>query len=448
MGPTAPHCASRLGTRSVFWTAHAVAWAAEYTGLAQSFNAKPPSWAGKVFVMAKTAYFDCLSGISGDMTLGALIDLGADLSAIQEGIQSMGLGELEITTEIVKKCGFRAVYVRITHPPEHAHRHLHHIEAMIDRAGAVTEPAKIRARQIFMKLAEAEAKVHGSTIQKVHFHEVGAIDSIADIVGTAIAMDLLGIEDVQASPVPTGTGFVTIAHGRVSIPAPATAELLCGIPIAPSCVEAELTTPTGAAILKATSSAFGPIPKMTISAVGYGAGTKDLPGQANVLRIFLGTTNDAYVSSQDIVSDRVVVMETNIDDSTPQQLAYCSERLFDAGALDVYQTPCAMKKGRVGVLLTVLGAESRVEALESIIFEHTTSIGIRRHVADRHKLVRESVTIETLYGPVRGKVVRLPNNELRVSIEDDDATAIAVSGRVAIAEVKRIAEQVWRAGQK
>ncbi len=394
--------------------------------------------------MARIAYFDCLSGISGDMTLGALIDLGADVSAIETGIRSMGLGELAITTETVKKCGFRAVYVRIEHPPELAHRHLHHIEAMIDRADAISDPAKTRAHQIFMKLAEAEAKVHGSTIRKVHFHEVGAVDSIADIVGTAIAMDLLGIEDVQASPVPTGTGFVTIAHGRVSIPAPATAELLCGIPISPSSVEAELTTPTGAAILKATSSAFGPVPKMTITAVGYGAGTKDLEGQANVLRVLLGTTDDVCVSMNSIVSDRVVVMETNIDDSTPQQLAHCSDRLFDAGALDVFQIPCTMKKGRVGVLLTVLAAESRVSALESIIFEHTTSIGVRRHVSDRHKLVRENVTIETPYGPVRGKVVILPNDQCRVSIEDDDAKAIAVSGQVTVTDVKRIAEQIWR----
>ncbi len=394
--------------------------------------------------MATLAYFDCLSGISGDMTLGALIDLGADVRAIEAAVQSMGLGELAITTETVKKCGFRACYVRINHPPEHAHRHLHHIEAMIDRADAVSPAAKARAHQIFMKLALAEAKVHGSTIQKVHFHEVGAIDSIADIVGTAVAMDLLGIEDVQASPVPTGTGFVTIAHGRVSIPAPATAELLCGIPLAPSTIEAELTTPTGAAILAATCSAFGPLPSMTISAVGYGAGTKDLDGQANVLRVLLGTTDAVASGALSIQSDRVAVLETNIDDSTPQQLADCSQRLLDAGALDVYQAPVTMKKGRVGVVLTVLAAESRVGTLEQIIFEHTTSIGIRRHVADRHKLARESVTVETPFGPVRGKVVRLPGDTTRISIEDDDAKSIAASQQVSIADVKRIAEQAWR----
>ncbi len=379
------------------------------------------------------------------MTLGALIDLGADVRAIEAAVQSMGLGELSITTETVKKCGFRAIYVRISHPEEKAHRHLHHIEAMIDRADAISESAKQRARQIFMKLAEAEAKVHGSTIQKVHFHEVGAIDSIADIVGTAVAMDMLGIDEVQASPVPTGTGFVTIAHGRVSIPAPATAELLCGVPIAPSSVQAELTTPTGAAILKATSTAFGPVPSMTISAVGYGAGTKDLEGQANVLRVLLGTTNSATTKLQHVQSDRIVVLETNIDDSTPQQLADCCERLFDAGALDVYQVPVTMKKGRIGTLLTVLAAESRVSTLEQIMFEHTTSIGIRRHVADRHKLVRESVTIETQFGPVRGKVVRLPNDATRVSIEDDDAKSLAASNQVTIADVKRVAEQAWLA---
>ncbi len=397
--------------------------------------------------MAKIAYFDCLSGISGDMTLGALIDLGADPVAIQTAIRSLGLGELTLTTETVKKCGFRATSVKIEHPPEHKHRHLHHIEAMIDSAAAISAAAKIRSRAIFSVLAEAEAKVHGTTIQKVHFHEVGAIDSIADIVGSAVALDLLGIEFIQASTVPTGTGFVTIAHGRVSIPAPATAELLCGIPIAPSSVEVELTTPTGAAILKSLSTGFGPLPAMTISAVGYGAGTKDIEGQANVLRVLLGTMDVGDSLPGNIQTDHVMVLETNIDDSTPQQLADCSERLLAAGAIDVYQTPCTMKKGRVGVLLTVLAAASRVGVLERIVFEHTTSIGIRRHAADRHKLARELVTIETPLGPVRGKVARLADDRKRISIEDDDAKAIAATHRLSIAEVKRVAETAWLASR-
>ena len=230
--------------------------------------------------MARIAYFDCLSGISGDMTLGALVDLGVDIAAIESAVRSMGLPELSITSETVKKCGFRAISVKIEHPPEHAHRHLHHIAEMIDRASEIDAAAKKTAHRIFSHVAEAEAKVHGTTIEKVHFHEVGAIDSIADIVGSAVALHALGIETIVASPVPTGTGSITIAHGRVAIPAPATAELLCGIPTAESDIEAELTTPTGAAILKACASKFGPLPSMITSGVGYGAGTKDLDGQA------------------------------------------------------------------------------------------------------------------------------------------------------------------------
>ena len=206
--------------------------------------------------MPKIAYFDCLSGISGDMTLGALVDLGVPVDQLQSGVSSLGLDDLKITTETVKKVGFRAIQVHIQHPPEHAHRHLHHIVDMIDGAAEISEAAKLRAKAIFHEVAVAEAKVHGSTIEKVHFHEVGAVDSIADIVGTAIGLDALGIERVAASPVPTGHGSVTIAHGRVSIPAPATAEILRGIPLAASDVEAELTTPTGAAILKSQSKSF------------------------------------------------------------------------------------------------------------------------------------------------------------------------------------------------
>ncbi len=210
--------------------------------------------------MARIAYFDCHSGISGDMTLGALVDLGVETAAIESAVRSMGLPDLSITCETVKKCGFRAISVKIEHPAEHAHRHLHHIAAMIDGSSEIDPAAKQIAHRIFGHVAEAEAKVHGTTIEKVHFHEVGAIDSIADIVGSAVAMHALGIESIIASPVPTGTGSITIAHGRVAVPAPATAELLCGIPIVESDVEAELTTPTGAAILKACAQFWpGPV---------------------------------------------------------------------------------------------------------------------------------------------------------------------------------------------
>lgn len=396
--------------------------------------------------MARIAYFDCISGISGDMTLGALVDLGVAVGEIEAAVRSMGLPELAIQCQQVKKCGFRGIKIDISHPPEHAHRHLHHITAMIDGASEIDVEAKQLAHRIFHQLAEAEAKVHGSTIEKVHFHEVGAIDSIADIVGTAVAMRSLGIDQVVASPVPTGSGSITIAHGRVSVPAPATAELLRGIPIAASDVQAELTTPTGAAILKACAVRFGTLPSMTVTGVGYGAGTKDIEGQANVLRILLGqSTDDADPFDGVIESDQAIVLETNVDDSTPQQLADCVDRLLAAGALDVFQIPCMMKKGRAGVLLTAISPISRLLLLEQIMFEHTSSIGLRRYRVDRHKLVRVAKCVETRFGPIRGKLVTLPGGQERFTVEDDDARAIArqhgTSADAVRQEAKRIHDQ-------
>ncbi len=394
--------------------------------------------------MVQIAYFDCISGISGDMTLGALVDLGADVTAIESAVRSMGLPELTIRSETVKKRGFRAIAVHIEHPPEHAHRHLHHITEMIDRATEVPKAAKQTAHQIFQKVAEAEAKVHGSTLEKVHFHEVGAIDSIADIVGTAVAMDLLGIETISASPIPTGTGEITIAHGRVSIPAPATAELLQGIPVVGSDIRAELTTPTGAAILKACATSFGPLPSMTMKAVGYGAGSMDLEAQANVLRVILGETDKetAGLHTQ-VEADRVVILESNLDDSTPEQLADCASRLLAAGALDVFQTPCTMMKGRAGVILTAMTGSNDVTLLENIIFEHTTAIGIRRHHVDRHKLRREATVVDTEYGPIGGKIIELPSGNHRLTIEDDDARNAATANQTTTMEIRRAAAAAY-----
>jgi pyridinium-3,5-bisthiocarboxylic acid mononucleotide nickel chelatase len=387
--------------------------------------------------MAKTAYFDCLSGISGDMTLGALVDLGVEVDRLQSGIRSMGIDDIRIHAEVVNKAGFRATQIRIEHPPQKAHRHLHHIVDMIDRGTEISDSAKETAKAIFHVIAVAEAKMHHSTLQKVHFHEVGAIDSIADIVGTAIGLEALGIESVIASPVPTGHGSITIDHGRVSVPAPATAEILIGIPIAASNIEAELTTPTGAAILKSLARSFGPMPAMTIEAVGYGSGTMNLPGQPNVLRILLGETPSETAIDPAIESDRVVLLESNLDDCSPQQIADAVTRLFDAGALDVWQTPCVMKKGRSGVVLSVLTTANRVSVIESILFLHTTTIGIRRSDWSRHKLARVETTIETKWGPVRAKTVTLPGGQTRIRIEDDDARDVANRFGISADEVRR-----------
>jgi len=387
--------------------------------------------------MPQFAYFDCLSGIAGDMTLGALIDLGVDASMIESGLRSMGLPGLSLSVEPVRKAGFRALHVTIDHPAETAHRHLADIEAMIDEATEIETAAKSLGKKIFGQVAQAEAAVHGHPVEKVHFHEVGAIDSIADIVGTAIALTALEIDRVAASAIPTGTGSIQIAHGRVSIPAPATLEILKGVPIAESLVEAELTTPTGAAILKATCESFGPMPAMVPQRVGYGAGTMDLPGQANVLRIVIGHDCDNPPSLDGVESDRVVILETNIDDCTPEQIADAAERARRAGAIEVFQTPCVMKKGRGGVVLTVIGPASRIAILEHVIFDHTSSIGIRRRFEDRHKLPRRAETIETQYGPVRVKVVATLNGGRRIDVEADEASRIASAHGISCRDVHR-----------
>lgn len=371
----------------------------------------------------RIAYFDCTSGISGDMTLGALIDAGASIDRILAGIRSMGLGEISITAEVVKKYGFRATQVTITHPPEHAHRHLHHIEAMLDK-GDLSVEARDLAKLIFRNLGEAEAQVHGSTLEKVHFHEVGAIDSIADITGVAIALTELGIDRVEASPVPTGGGTIQIAHGRVGVPAPATALLLAGIPIAPSEIQAELTTPTGAAILKTTCKAFGPIPAMQIRAIGCGSGTMDLEKQANILRVLIGDSSDASPAEADQASgqfetDQVVITETNVDDSTGEELAWCVDQLFDAGALDVYQTPTVMKKGRSGIKVTVLSDPSLAATVESVLLSCSSAIGVRSWPARRTKLIRQPHAVETQFGRVEGKCAWLPTGQWRFTAEHE-----------------------------
>ena len=273
----------------------------------------------------RIAYLDCSSGISGDMTLGALVDAGVPLDALNAVVASLGLPGVALVAREVKKLGFRATQITVEHQPEHKHRHLHHIEAIIEQ-GKLTAPQQATARAIFRRLAEAEAKVHGTTVEKVHFHEVGAIDSIADIVAAAVGWDLLGAERLVVSPIPTGTGRITIAHGEINVPAPATAELLRNIPLAASSVEAELTTPTGAAIVATLAAAFGPLPAMTVERIGYGAGQRDLPQQANVLRLLVGQAAESAEAG-----DSVTILETNLDDVSGEVIGYCIGKLWESG---------------------------------------------------------------------------------------------------------------------
>jgi len=375
----------------------------------------------------RIGYFDCFSGISGDMTLGALVDAGVDAGALQSAIGSLGL-PAELTFETTKRCGFRANYARVIAPPEHAHRHLHHIEALIDKS-TLTPRQNELAKRIFRKLGEAEAAVHGTDIQKVHFHEVGAVDSIVDIVGAAVGLDLLGVDRFEASPVPPGRGQIRAAHGLMPLPAPATSQLLRGIPMAESSVMLELTTPTGAAILATVAEAFGPLPAMTIESIGLGAGTRDLPDQANILRLFVGQV------ALPAAADRIWVLETNLDDVPGEFVGYATERLMAAGALDAFVTPIQMKKNRPGVMVTVLCDEAKASALEEVLFRETSTLGVRRYAVGRHKLNRKAAEVDTPFGPVKGKLGWLDGRLPTFSPEYDDCARVAAASGVALREV-------------
>jgi uncharacterized protein (TIGR00299 family) protein len=318
---------------------------------------------------------------------------------------------------------------------------------MID-GSTLSARQKDLAKRIFQKLAEAEAKVHGSTIEKVHFHEVGAVDSIADIVGAAIGFDLLGIERIVCSPVPTGHGFVEIAHGRCSIPAPATGELLRGVPLAALDVEGELTTPTGAAIVAALAEQFGHLPTMTVDRIGYGAGQKDFP-QPNILRLLVGEAASATVPSSDSASTRrpqtesIVLLETNLDNATGEIMGHAVDRLWAAGALDVALTPIQMKKGRPGILLSVQSRPIDAAKLETILFRETPTLGIRSMPVLRTVLARENLTLDTHYGPIAGKVATLPDGSRRFTAEYEACHRIAAEKQVALAEVLAEAQTAW-----
>ena len=391
----------------------------------------------------RIAYLDCASGVSGDMMLGALLDAGVDLPAVQRGIDSLGLPSCRLAHTEVKKQGFRALQLTVEHEPEHTHRHLHHIVAMIE-GSTLTDRQRELALRIFHRLAGAEAKVHGSTIEKVHFHEVGAIDSIADIVGSAIAWDLLNVDAIVCSPVPTGTGFVEIAHGRCAIPAPATGELLRGVPLAASDVQGELTTPTGAAIVATIVDDFGPLPAMTISRIGYGAGQADFQ-HPNLLRLLVGVAADETGNEPSLaaIHDQIVLLETNLDDSTGEAIGHCAELLWHAGALDVATSSLQMKKGRPGTLLSVQCRPADAEKMAQIVFRETSTLGLRRQALERVTLPRQTMHVTTKWGDIAGIVAQLPGGNERFSPEYAACREIADKKQVSLAEVDAAARRAF-----
>ncbi len=380
----------------------------------------------------KICYLDAFSGISGDMTVGALLDAGAPSDALLAALHSLETGAwFEVEKTI--RGGVTASKFRVHVGEEPAkHRHLSHILDMIGRA-PLTPRAQAAASAVFLRLGEAEAGVHGVPIEKVHFHEVGAVDSIADIVGACVALDLLDVSEVHASAINVGSGTVQTEHGLLPVPAPATAALLAGKPIYSRGPEVELTTPTGAALAVTLASSFGPLPAMRISSIGHGAGDRDFKQHANVLRVLLGERTD--VPEATLVS----VIEANIDDSSPQVLGYALEKLMDAGALDAALSPLQMKKNRPGSLLRVIAKPEDQERLAQIIFAETSTLGLRIHAAERRVEHRRMIEVETPYGTIHGKV----SAQGAFAPEFDDCKAIAQRTGTPLPRVLAAAQEAY-----
>ncbi|WP_224983614.1 nickel pincer cofactor biosynthesis protein LarC [Geomonas agri] len=375
----------------------------------------------------KVLYFDCFAGIAGDMTVAALIELGLPLETLQQELSSLPLCGYTLESRKVDRHGVAGTSFKVTLTEEdQPHRHYSGISAMIEKSD-LKPRVKELSQRIFLKLAQAEATVHGVPLERVHFHEVGAVDSIVDIVGTAIGLDYLGIEKVCASGLPYGHGFVKTAHGLLPVPAPATAKLMEGIPLGPDIGPGERVTPTGAAIVAALADSFGPTPVMTVAATGYGAGEKDFPELPNLLRLVLGESTEAKEAQE------VLVLETHIDDMPAEIFGFLMERLMEAGALDVSFSPLQMKKNRPGTRLTVIANPGDLQKLSDLILAESSAIGLRYYPAGRITLPRCCETRVTSLGEVRVKV--LGNG--RVTPEYDSCREIALAKRMPLVEVYR-----------
>ena len=349
----------------------------------------------------KTLYFDCFAGASGDMILGAMVAAGVDPDYLRRELSLLNVEGFKVNFEMVNRAGLSATYARVETVEEDKHRHLSEIKQIIDTSG-LSDRVKQRAVQIFTRLAETEARVHNEPIDHVHFHEVGALDAIVDVVGAAICFDALQIERFVSSPLHAGSGMVQMAHGRFPIPPPAVTELLKGVPFYSTELKGELLTPTGAAIITTVCDEFGPIPQMTTESTGYGAGTREYQDFPNVLRVLIGET-EANLS----IDERLWMIETNLDDASPQIIGHMMDRVLDLGALDCFFTPVQMKKNRPGVLLSVLCAPGEKEAVMKLLFLETTTLGVRSYQVNRRALQRSVVCVETQYGPIDVKVAHL-----------------------------------------
>jgi uncharacterized protein (TIGR00299 family) protein len=395
----------------------------------------------------KTLYFDCFAGASGDMILGALVSLGVEPRLLNEQLALLGVAGFDVSFEIVDRSGLSATRAHVRTTEEHAHRHLKDILKIINES-RLSDAVKARAARIFERLAEAEARVHNVAVEQIHFHEVGALDAIVDVVGAAICFELLKIDRFISSPLHVGSGMVEMAHGRFPVPPPAVVELLRDAPIYSTEIVGELLTPTGAAIISTICEEFGALPAMKLVGTGYGAGGREYKKFPNVLRVMLGETDGASkvegVDSEATGgSSRLLMIETNIDDMSPQIFGYVMERALELGALDCYFTAVQMKKNRPGTLISVLCRPRDREVVTDLLFRETTTLGVRCYEIERRALAREIVRVETVYGSIDVKVAPLNNGELKAMPEYEQCREAALNAEVALRVVEDAARTAF-----
>ncbi|HRF89662.1 MAG TPA: nickel pincer cofactor biosynthesis protein LarC [Desulfobacter postgatei] len=370
-------------------------------------------------------YLDMMAGIAGDMFLGALVDLGVPVEWLKRKLSAV-LDGFDLRTEIVFRHHLRAVNLYVDVTDHVTHRHYTHIRQMIESADL---PDQVRANALtaFKHIAQAEAHIHGKDIETVHFHEIGGIDSLVDIIGSFLALDYLGVDQVAATPVPLGSGTIKCAHGTIPVPVPATVAILKGLQVRGSDAKTEIVTPTGAAIVATLAPQFGGMPDMQIEKVGYGAGKRDIGASVpNLLRLVLGTPSVVKNSADNILSDQVHVLYTNVDDMSPESLGFVMDRLMDKGALDVSFTPAFMKKNRPATRIEVICRPAQLQVLADVLLSETTTIGVRYHLCDRMILKREPVEVETSLGRVSAKKITSPNGRARIMPEYDECKRIAL----------------------
>jgi pyridinium-3,5-bisthiocarboxylic acid mononucleotide nickel chelatase len=403
--------------------------------------------------VSRILYFDCFNGASGDMVLGALLDAGLPLDELRRALGSLAIDGASVSSNRVLRAGVSATKFLVeengapahehAHGHDHAHHHHHHphrslaeINRLIEKS-ALSPAGQNRAKDLFHRLGEAEAAIHQIPIEKIHLHEVGALDSIIDIVGAVFGLEWFGADRIVSSPLNVGGGMVNSAHGHFPVPAPATVKLLGRAPVYSSGVQSELVTPTGALLVTSYATSFGPVPAMTIDRVGYGAGDRDLPNTPNVLRVLVGESTDQPAT------ERIVVLECEIDDMNPQLFGPVMDQLYAAGALEVYLAAVHMKKNRPGTMMTILALPEQRQELSAIVFRETTTIGVRYHEVMRERLEREIVPVATPYGDVRFKLARLDGHVVNAAPEFEDCLRLASAKKVPLKDVQAAASKAY-----